>query len=105
MSSKKKGFWELFSLGYISSNWISNNLNFIFFIAFLTFIYITNAHLAESKVRTIQQMNKNLRELRWEYKSAQAELMRISKQTEFENEFERSILKESIDPPKKILVE
>ncbi len=85
MAKKKPGnelVKELFGLGEAGPFVIMKNLPFIFFLGFLATIYIANAHYAERKVREIQTVQKELRELRWYYMSLKSEMMYQSKETE-----------------------
>ena len=42
-------------------------LPFLIFIAFLAFVYIANNYYAENKVRNINKLRKEMKELRYEY--------------------------------------
>lgn len=88
------------------TNWVIKNLPFIFYIAFLGFIYIANARYAEKKVRRIQTIQKEIQKESWEYLSIKSDLMLKSMQTEVMDEAKkRGIkLKELTAPPKKIII-
>ena len=84
--SKKRTRWDAvkkkmpFSID--TTNWVMRNLPFIFFIAFLGFIYIANARYAEKKVRNIQTLQKEIQKVSWEYLSIKSDLMLKSMQTQ-----------------------
>lgn len=77
---------KVFDLDFISSDWIINNLLFFLFLGFLATIYIANAHYAERNVRKIQLLQKEIKDLRWEFRSIQANNMYQRKRSEI---FER----------------
>jgi hypothetical protein len=64
------GFMQLFT-----------HLPFVLFLILLGVLHIANNHLAEFYVRTIAQKEKQVRQLRWEYVSASAEMMKQSRQS------------------------
>jgi hypothetical protein len=90
--AKKKG-WESIKkrlpFSVDTTSWLMKNLPFIFFVAFLSFIYIANARYAERKVREIQTVQKDIQRLNWEYLSIKTELMLNSMQSEVSKEAER----------------
>ncbi len=73
---------DYLALGQVSSEWILKNFPFVLFLVFLTIIYIANAHYSEKKIRQIQSLQNEVRELRWEYMSLKANLMFSAKQSE-----------------------
>lgn len=80
------------------------NLPFLLFCAFLAIVYIGNTHTAEKKVREINRLQPQLKELRWEYMTTKADLMYKSKQSEVAREVEPFGLREIQSPPFKIIV-
>ncbi len=64
------------------SGFILKNLGYFLFLGFLAIIYIGNAHLAERNVRQIQEVQRDIRELRWYYMSLQSENMYNSLRSE-----------------------
>jgi hypothetical protein len=76
----------------------------VLFIGFLCVIYIANAHFAEKGVRRIQQMQKEIRELKWEYTSIKSETMYKSMQSQMDASLEPAGLDlENLGP--KVIVE
>lgn len=59
----------------ISYKGIVSNLPYLIFVAALCVIYITNSNNCVSMIREIGKKNKELSELRWRYKDAQANLI------------------------------
>lgn len=95
---------NIFSLKYLSSYLVAKNLPFVAFLALLGLVYITNRHLAENTVRKIDRLNRSVKDLSWDYKSLNAELMKLSTQTEVAKRADTLGLKERTEPPIKIEV-
>ncbi|WP_246858852.1 FtsL-like putative cell division protein [Chitinophaga sp. XS-30] len=83
---------------------ITQNLSFLLFLAFVALVYIANSHLAEKKVRRINKLSREIRELKWEYLSVKSELMFRSKLSEVSKAVEPLGLKELNTPPQRIEV-
>jgi hypothetical protein len=79
-------------------------LPFIFFISALAMLYIANAYYAERTIRSIDRTHNELKELRSEFISTKSDLMLISKQSEVAKAVDTMDLRESIVPPKKIVI-
>ncbi|MCX2575588.1 FtsL-like putative cell division protein [Pedobacter sandarakinus] len=95
---------KLFNDGLVSKEAATDALPFLCFLAFLGMVYIANSHFAVNNVRRIDKLNKEVKELRWEYKSLKADLMFKSKLTEVAKKVDTLGIKELIEPPKKIIV-
>ncbi|QIL40711.1 hypothetical protein G7074_16440 [Pedobacter sp. HDW13] len=95
---------KLFNDGLVSKEAATDALPYLCFLAFLGMIYIANSHFAVNNVRRIDKLNKEVKELRWEYKSLKADLMFKSKLTEVAKKVDTLGIKELIEPPKKIVV-
>ncbi|NSL88522.1 hypothetical protein ECE50_016900 [Chitinophaga sp. Mgbs1] len=80
------------------------NMPFIGFLSVLALIYIANSHLAEKKIRRINQLGKEIKELKWEYINVKSELMFRSKMSEVSKSVEPLGLKELSSPPQKIVL-
>ncbi|WP_343071002.1 FtsL-like putative cell division protein [Chitinophaga qingshengii] len=80
------------------------NLPYIGFLAVLALIYIANSHLAEKKIRRINQLGKEIKELKWEYINVKSELMFRSKMSEVSKSVEQLGLKQLSSPPQKIVL-
>jgi len=77
---------------------------FIIFLMILGVIYITNIFHVERSMRQIDDLEEELRELRYEYISSRSKLMNISKTSEIVIKLKETGIGESLDPPKKIMV-
>ena len=97
-------FTLLFTEGVISKEAATDMLPFIIFVAFLGMIYIGNRHFAESNIRDIDRLGKEVKELSWDYKTLKADLMMKSTQTEVAKEVDTIGLMEPVEPPKKIVI-
>ncbi|HHL57319.1 MAG: hypothetical protein DRI88_07675 [Bacteroidetes bacterium] len=77
---------------------------FLLFIALLAFIYIANNYLAEEKVRNINHLHKELKELRFEYIDSKSNLTELSKQSQLAKKLEAMGIKENKQPVKTLKV-
>ncbi len=100
----KNFFTMMFTEGVISKEAATDMLPFIIYVAFLAMIYISNQHFAENNVRNIDKLNKEVKELSWDFKTIKADLMLKSTQTEVAKQVDTLGLKEPIEPPKKIVI-
>lgn len=79
-------------------------LPFILFLMVLGVIYITNIFHVERTKRQIDDLEEELRELRYEYISSRSKLMYESKPSEIVIKLEETGIHESMVPPRKIMV-
>ena len=79
--------------------WIVKNLPYFLFLAVLAIVYIANGHYADNTVRNINKVNRELKELQYEYKFLKSEVMFRSKQSEMAKAVEPLGLKELRVPP------
>ena len=77
---------------------------FIMFLVGLGLLFVANTHIAERTVRNINEKEKELKELRWEYMTLKSNLMYERKQSELAERLESEGLKELEKPPHKIVV-
>ncbi|RZL17727.1 MAG: hypothetical protein EOO89_06940 [Pedobacter sp.] len=97
-------FKTLFTEGVVSKEVATEMLPFLLYLAFLGMIYIANSHMAINSVRKKDKLNKEVKELSWEYKSLKADLMYKSKLTEVVKVVDTLGLKELIEPPTKLVI-
>ena len=95
---------EYMNFGPILSEWIFGNLPFVFFLFFLGIIYIANANFADKQVRQIQNLEKEIKDLKWRYNAAKADVMFNSKQSEVEKAVEAFNLRSTNQRTKRIIV-
>ncbi|MFA4869436.1 MAG: FtsL-like putative cell division protein [Pedobacter sp.] len=97
-------FKKLFTEGVVSKESATEMLPFLIFISVLCMLYIANSHMAIKNIRSIDKLNKEVKELSWEYKSLKADLMFKSKLTEVAKKVDTLGIKELTEPPKKIVI-
>ena len=77
----------------------------ILFVMMLGLLYISNTHNAEKTVRKIDQVQSDVEDLRADYTTLKSDLMFASKQSEVARKVKNLGLKESLNPPTKVVVE
>ncbi|MBB6269580.1 hypothetical protein HDF26_000007 [Pedobacter cryoconitis] len=97
-------FKKLFVDGVVTKETATAMLPFLIFLSLLTMLYIANSHMAVKNIRDIDKLNKEVKELSWEYKSLKADLMFKSKLTEVAKKVDTLGIKELTEPPKKIII-
>lgn len=90
------------------SSWVSyetviRNLPFVLFIAALGIVYIWNSHRVEKSIRESNTLEKQMKELKWEYTTTKSELEYSSKMSEVGRMVVTTGLEELRVPPKKIV--
>ena len=99
-----KSFIDVINGNFLATEGVVNSLPYIFFLTLIGLCYIGNGYYAEDTVRDINNMNNQLKELRSEYLTTKSELMFKSKQSEVASALEPMGIKESVVPPKKIVL-
>jgi len=77
----------------------------VLFVMLLGLLYIGNTHHVEKTVRKINSIQAEVGELRADYTTRKADLMFSSKQSEIAKKVSVLGLKESIAPPKKLVID
>ncbi len=92
--------------GSFLNEFVVKQIPYILFITMLAFVYIGNRYRTEKIVRKTIDLQKELSELRAEAITTSSELMFISKQSEVVKMVEEQglELKESVEPPMKIVI-
>ncbi|NOX86978.1 MAG: hypothetical protein GXO86_13630 [Chlorobi bacterium] len=75
---------------------------FLVFVASLAFFYIANNYLAENKIREINRLTKELKEIRYEFITTKSKLGELTKQSKLATKLESKGIKESTEPIKTI---
>ena len=83
---------------------VADMLPFLLFISLIGIFYISIRYYSEKNVFKMNSISNELKELRSEYISTKSELMFKSKQSEVAKAITETGLKESVVPPKKIVV-
>lgn len=100
-----KGLSSVFSGTFLTNERNLQHLPFIIFLALIAILYIANGYYADDKIREVNKVSNQLKELRSEYISTKSELMFASKQSEVARSAEKLGLKEPVVPPTKIKVD
>lgn len=82
--------------------WIVTNIPFFLFTAVLMVLYIANGHYADKNIRKINATTKHLKEMEYEYKTVERDVIFRSKSSELAKVAEPLGLKELTAPPIKI---
>ena len=83
----------------LSYRWIMRNIPYFLFLAVLAVVYIYNGHYADKTIRHMTRVNRELKELQYEYKTVKSEVMFRSKQSELAKAVAPFGLKELLQPP------
>lgn len=100
-----KGLSAVFSGTFLTNEKTLQHIPFVLFLALLAILYIANGYYADDKIREVNKVTNELKELRSEYISTKSDLMFVSKQSEVAKSVEEMGLKEPIVPPIKIEVD
>jgi len=87
LNSNIKSSFKLSKLvdgSFMADGWIGRNIGVFILGAIIGIFYISNRNITEKNIREIQNITKEIKELRAESISTSAELARISKQSEVE---------------------
>ena len=87
-----------------TTNLVFDNFSYLMFIGGLGILYIANAHFSEKGVREIQRLQKEIKELKWEYTSIKSETMYKSMQSQIDESLEPVGLDLENKGPKVIIV-
>lgn len=98
MHLSKRKHWQV-----MYNRWIVKNIPFYFFIAAIAIIYIANGHYADKTMRQINNTEKNLKEMEYEFKTVKQEVIFRSKESELAKAVEPLGLKPLMAPPFRII--
>lgn len=96
--SSKRKHWN-----WMYNRWIVKNIPFYFFIAALAIVYIANGHYADKTMRKINNTEKDLKEMEYEFKTVKQEVIFRSKESELAKAVEPLGLKPLTAPPLRII--
>lgn len=100
-----KSLNTVFSGTFLSNESVLKHVPFLLFLSVIAILYIANGYWADDKVRQVNKISAQLKELRSEYISTKSDLMFVSKQSEVARTAEKLGLKEPVTPPMKIVVD
>ena len=78
---------------------------FVFYIVFLSMLYITNIYIAEDMSREIAGLNRKVEDLHVEYVYLESEVTKITKQSNMVDMLKNKAIRESVEPLRKIVVD
>ena len=95
---------DIFNGSLLTRGIILKNIGFIIWLTFLGIVYIGNSYHAEKVARSINRLQRDVKELRAESITTAAELMYVSRQSIVQQMVKdnRLEVKESVEPPYKI---
>jgi hypothetical protein len=99
-----KSVHDMLDGSFLTKDKFMRAMPFIIFLMILGVIYITNIFHVERTKRQIDDLEEELRELRYEYITSRSKLMYESKPSEIVIKLKETGIGESMDPPKKIMV-
>lgn len=88
---------------WMYNKWIVKNIPFYFFIAAIAIVYIANGHYADKTMRKINETEKNLKEMEYEFKTVKQEVIFRSKESELAKAVAPLGLKPLMAPPVRII--
>lgn len=97
-----KALSSVFSGTFLTNESTLKHVPFLLFLAFIAILYIANGYQADDKIRDVNKITNELKELRSEYISTKSDLMFVSKQSEVAKAAEPMGIKEPVVPPMKI---
>jgi hypothetical protein len=100
-----KGLSSVFSGTFLTHEKNLKHLPFVLFLGLIALFYIANGYYADDKIREVNKISNQLKELRSEYISTKSDLMFASKQSEVAKSAGQLGLKEPVVPPVKIEVD
>ena len=77
-----------FNVSHKTTELVFGNFSYLLFLGFLGIVYIANARFTEKNVRDIQRIQKEIKELKWEYTSIKSETMYKSMQSQMDESLE-----------------
>jgi hypothetical protein len=92
---EKKRDWKR----WLSYRWLVDNMVYFLFLAALAIVYIYNGHYADKVSRDISHTTGELKELEYEYKTVEGDILFRSKESEVMKAVAPLGLKQLQEPP------
>lgn len=112
--SRKKGrvvfnpfrrfFYEVLGGGFLARYFSWDQTKYLLFLVVIAFFYIGNSYYIEKLAREIDKLNREMKELHFEYVSVKSQVMFESRQSELVRKLKKTGITESIEPVQKIVV-
>lgn len=100
-----KGLSKIFGGSFLSDERTMQHIPFILFLALIAILYIANGYYADDKIREVNKISNQIKELRTEYISSKSDLMFISKQSQVAAAVDTLGLREPVVAPMKIEID
>ena len=97
-----KGLSKVFGGTFLSDDRATQHVPFILFLGLIAILYIANGYYADDKIREVNKVSNQLKELHTEYISSKSDLMFVSKQSEVAKAVLPMGIKEPVVAPMKI---
>jgi len=104
VKKNEKSFQAVLGGTFLAREKVVKFLPYLLFLTFLAMIYISNIFLSERNQRAIERTHEELKELDYDFKSEKSKLMFQSKPSEVARKLENTGIKESTEPPAKIII-
>lgn len=88
-----------------SLNWVRENIYFILFVFGVGVVYIANSHFAEKQTRRMEALTNEIKELKSEAMTINAQLCRMKKQSELSKNLQNKGIQALKDIPYKVVNE
>ncbi len=95
---------DVFKGNILSKGNVAGNLTFILFLTLMLIGYIAYGYYTDKVARNISVLENQLEELRSDFQTTKKDLNQISLQSQVALSVAQYGLKESVDPPKKIVI-
>lgn len=99
-----KSFSNIMDGSFLTKDSVLKLIPFFGYLIFLAVVLIANNYVAQRRIKEIDVTSNELKELHDEYISTKSELMYHSKMSEVAKNLELTGVKESMVPPKKVIV-
>lgn len=100
----KRFFYEILGGGFLARYFSWEQTKFLLFLVGIAFFYIGNSYYIEKLAREIDKMNREMKELHFEYVSVKSQVMFESRQSELVRKLKKTGITESVEPVNKIVV-
>ena len=97
-------FYDVLGGEFLAHDWAVKQTRFILFLTGLALIYIGYNYYTEATGRNIDRINREIKELQFEYIYGKSTVMHESKQSEIARKLAETGIKESVEPVEKIVV-
>lgn len=90
---------SIFGGSFLTNEKAIQHIPFIFFLGLIAILYIANGYYADDKIREVNKISNQIKELRTEYISSKSDLMFVSKQSQIAKSVLEMGLKEPVVAP------